>query len=104
MPLLCNISLISNDVPLQAIMSADTRYVPPAQVFPDAFMSLAEDGFFFLQNHTWSEVQSENDFVASVAVAKMILRAALQKPDIILKQLADASEVCYYHYARFLSC
>jgi hypothetical protein len=52
-----------------------------------------DDGFFYLQNHTWSEVQSENDFTASVAVAKMILQAAEHKPDIILKQLADTPEV-----------
>ena len=74
-------------------MSEDNGYVPPALTSPGAFLSLAEDGFFFLQNHTWSEVQSENDFTASVAVAKMILQAAEQKSDIILKQLAETSEV-----------
>jgi len=77
-------------------MSADTGYMSQARAFPEIFLSVAEDGFYFLQNHTWSEVQSENDFTASVAVAKMILQAAEQKPDIILKQLADTSE----RYAR----
>jgi hypothetical protein len=81
-------------------MSADTGYVPPAQAFPDAFLSLAEDGFFFLQNHTWSEVQSENDFTASVAVARMILQAAEKRPDIVLKQLAETTDVCCRNYAQ----
>jgi hypothetical protein len=75
-------------------MSEDNGYVPPALTSPGAFLSLAEDGFFFLQNHTWLEMQSENDFAASVAVAKMILQASQQKPDIILKQFTDTSEVC----------
>ena len=79
-------------------MSEDIGYVSPAQASPGAFLSLAEDGFFFLQNHTWLEVQSENDFAASVAVAKMILQAAQQKPDIILKQFSDTSEVCCYNF------
>jgi hypothetical protein len=91
---LLHLSVTSIEALLQAIItSADTGYAAPAQAFPDAFLSLAEDGFFFLQNHTWSEVQSENDFTASVAVAKMILQAAEQKSDIILKQLAETSEV-----------
>jgi hypothetical protein len=62
---------------------------------------LADDGFFFLQNHTWSEVQSENDFNASVVVAKMILRAAEQRPEVILKQLAD-TEVFYHDSTQHL--
>jgi hypothetical protein len=81
-------------------MSPDTGYITPAQASSEAFLSLAEDGFFFLQNHTWSEVQSENDFTASVAVAKLILQAAEQKPEIILKQLADTSEVCSQNYVQ----
>jgi len=77
---------------IEAVTSADTGYATLAQIFPDTFLSLAEDGFFFLQNHAWSEVQSESDFIASVAVAKMILQAAEQKSDIMLRQLADTSE------------
>jgi hypothetical protein len=82
-------------------MSEDNGYAPLAQTFTGAFLSLAEDGFFFLQNHTWLEVQSENDFAASVAVAKMIMQAAQQKPDIILKQFSDTSDVCCYNYAQY---
>lgn len=63
-------------------------------MFSDSAVSLAEDGFFFLQNHVWSEVHSENDFGASVAAAKLILKAAEQKPDVMLKQSLDSSDVC----------
>jgi len=77
---------------IEAVTVADAGYAAPAQTFPDAFLSLVEDGFFFLQNHAWSEVQSENDFTASVAVAKMILQAAEQKPEVMLRPLADTSE------------
>ena len=65
-------------------MASDTPgYISPAQMFPDSFLSLAEDGFIFLQVHAWSEVQTENDFNASVAVAKAILRGTEQKPDVM---------------------
>lgn len=67
-------------------------YASPAQIFPDSFLSLAEDGLSFLQNHVWSEVHSENDFAASVAVAKAILHGAEQKPDIMIRY-SDTSEV-----------
>ena len=81
-------------------MSEDTEHTSLARTFSDPFLSLAEDGFFFLQNHMWSEVQSERDFAASVAVAKMILQVAEQKPDISLKQLADSSDVSLHIYAK----
>ncbi|KAF7976726.1 hypothetical protein HWV62_5909 [Athelia sp. TMB] len=69
---------------MEVIMASDTPgYISPAQMFPDSFLSLAEDGFIFLQAHAWSEVQTENDFNASVAVAKAILRGAEQKPDVM---------------------
>jgi hypothetical protein len=95
------LTLISFGAIIQAVTSADTGYVTLAQIFPDTFLSLAEDGFFFLQNHAWSEVQSESDFIASVAVAKMILQAAEQKSDIMLRQLADTSEVCWFVLAHY---
>lgn len=78
----------------QAITVPDSPgYTTPAQLFPELFLSLADDGFFFLQNHLWSEVQSENDFNASVAVARMILQAAEQNPDVMLRRVSDSSEV-----------
>lgn len=89
--------MLTYNVSMQAITTSDTEgYATPAQISPEAFYSSAEDGFFFLQNHSWSEVQSENDFAASVAVAKMILQAAEQKPDVILKQMTDSVEVRAY--------
>lgn len=74
-------------------MASDTPgYISPAQMFPESFLSLAEDGFTFLQMHVWSEVQTENDFAASVAVAKAILQGAEQKADI-MSRISDISEV-----------
>ena len=78
----------------QSITTPDSPdHAAPAWLFPDLFLSLADDGFFFLQNHLWSDVQSESDFNASVAVAKMILQAAEQNPDTMLRRMSDSSEV-----------
>ncbi|KAF7338262.1 hypothetical protein MVEN_02051500 [Mycena venus] len=47
----------------------------PATTHLNSFMGLVDYGFYYLQNHMWTDIQSENDFYASLAVAKMILQA-----------------------------
>ncbi|KAJ7449837.1 hypothetical protein FB451DRAFT_1286715 [Mycena latifolia] len=53
-----------------------TGTASPATIHLNLFMGLVDYGFFYLQHHTWTDIQSENDFYASLAVGKMILQAA----------------------------
>jgi hypothetical protein len=41
---------------------------------------LADSGVQFLQNHIWSDISSEDDLVASVAVAKFVLETVSRDP------------------------
>ncbi|KAF7363482.1 hypothetical protein MSAN_01004100 [Mycena sanguinolenta] len=52
-----------------------TGTVSPATTHLNSFMNLVDYGFYYLHNHMWTDVQSENDFYASLAVAKIILQA-----------------------------
>ncbi|KAJ7685226.1 hypothetical protein DFH06DRAFT_1157872 [Mycena polygramma] len=42
----------------------------------NSFIGLVDYGFYYLQHHIWTDIQSDNDFYASLAVAKMILHVA----------------------------
>ncbi|KAJ7709877.1 hypothetical protein B0H17DRAFT_1029591 [Mycena rosella] len=48
----------------------------PATIHLNLFMGLVDYAFYYLQNHMWTDIQSETDFYASLAVGKMILQAA----------------------------
>ncbi|KAJ6502509.1 hypothetical protein C8R45DRAFT_976826 [Mycena sanguinolenta] len=52
-----------------------TGTASPATTHLNSFMGLIDYGFYYLHNHMWTDVQSENDFYASLAVAKIILQA-----------------------------
>ncbi|KAJ7111596.1 hypothetical protein C8R43DRAFT_935944 [Mycena crocata] len=47
----------------------------PATMHLNLFMGLVDYAFYYLQHHMWTEVQTDNDFHASLAVGKLILRA-----------------------------
>ncbi|KAJ7235476.1 hypothetical protein B0H12DRAFT_1141671 [Mycena haematopus] len=47
----------------------------PATTHLNSFIGLVDYGFYYLHNHMWTDIQSENDFYASLAVAKIILQA-----------------------------
>ncbi|KAJ7452375.1 hypothetical protein B0H11DRAFT_2327847, partial [Mycena galericulata] len=53
-----------------------TGTTAPATIHLNLFMGLVDHAFYYLQNHMWTDIQSENDFHASLAVGKMILQAA----------------------------
>ncbi|KAJ7109404.1 hypothetical protein C8R44DRAFT_286771 [Mycena epipterygia] len=48
----------------------------PATIHLNLFMGLVDYGFYYLQHHMWTDIQSENDFHASLAVGQMVLQAA----------------------------
>src|SRR5262245_55654053 len=62
---------------------------------------LADDGFYFLQNYAWSDVQSEKDLDVSVAVAKMVLEAADHDPEIMIRTITEPGEVRKKRVSRF---
>lgn len=53
-----------------------TGTTTPATMHQNLSMGLVDYGFYYLQQHMWTDIQSENDFYASLAVGKMILQAA----------------------------
>ncbi|KAJ7774854.1 hypothetical protein B0H16DRAFT_1508657 [Mycena metata] len=65
----------------------------PATTHLNLFTGLVEYGFYYLQQHMWTDIQSENDFYASLAVGKMILQAASFNGSIYgrMSESADAS-------------
>jgi hypothetical protein len=75
----------------------------PAATFIRSFLALADDGFYFLQNHTSSELQSDNDFNTSMAVARMVLEAADHDPEIMIRAMTEPGEVrmsCFVTFNR----
>ncbi|KAJ7632645.1 hypothetical protein FB45DRAFT_913016 [Roridomyces roridus] len=56
--------------------------VAPATTHSDLFMALVDPAFYYLQNRIWTDIQSENDFSASLAVGKVILQAAAYNSSI----------------------
>lgn len=70
----------------------------PAVMHVDQFLALAEPGFHFLLNHSWTDVHSEKDFAASLTVGKMILQAISREPGILARAV---EEVCHASEAAF---
>lgn len=62
------------------------------ELYRESFYALLNDASFFLYNHMWSDPQSEVDFMASVAVCKLLLTAAQQQPDVLQICLSDSIE------------
>jgi hypothetical protein len=56
-------------------------------------LGLLDPSIHFLQNHTWLDVGSDNDFTASLAVGKLIFQLAEQDPSIIMKLSDYGAEV-----------
>ncbi|KAJ7219313.1 hypothetical protein GGX14DRAFT_435653 [Mycena pura] len=69
-----------------------TGTTAPAMTHTSSFLALVEPGFYYLQNHMWSDIQSENDFHASLAVGKMILQAAMYNNSDVYGRLSEPSE------------
>jgi hypothetical protein len=59
-------------------------------------MGLVDYGFYYMQHHIWTDIQSENDFYASLAVAKMILQAANYNSSIY-GRISEPAEVRQCH-------
>jgi hypothetical protein len=73
----------------QAIISNNIDSARPAAILPVSLWELADDGLNFLQQHTWSDTESEKDCEVSIAVANVVLQAALRNPDVILRYMVD---------------
>ncbi|KAK7019346.1 hypothetical protein R3P38DRAFT_2978554 [Favolaschia claudopus] len=63
----------------------------PATTNLSSFMNLVDHGFYYLHNHAWADIHSEDDFYASLAVARMILQATSYN-NSIWGRLADKAE------------
>ncbi|KAJ6596919.1 hypothetical protein DFH09DRAFT_972654 [Mycena vulgaris] len=68
-----------------------TGTASPATTHLNLFMGLVDYGFYFLQNHMWTDIQSENDFYASLAVGRMILQATAYN-NSIYGRMSDPAE------------
>lgn len=85
---------------MEAITTAQTLGIVVGP-FPSLF-SLVDPGIHFLQAHMWLDISSENDFAASLAVAKMLLQVAGQDPSVMMKLADCGNEVCAQFFARLL--
>ncbi|KXN89237.1 Protein kinase C delta type [Leucoagaricus sp. SymC.cos] len=68
-----------------------TPGVTPATLHSQLFVSLVDGGFYWLDCYLWSEGQTEQDFHASLAVAKMIFQA-MSYDVSVLQRMDDADE------------
>lgn len=59
-----------------------------------SLLNLVDPGLYFLQNHIWSDSNSENDFTALLATGKLILELARQDLSVIQRFSHYGSEVC----------
>jgi hypothetical protein len=69
-----------------------TDSASPATIHLNLFMGLVDHAFYYLQNHMWTDIQSENDFYASLAVGKMILTATSYN-NSIYGRMSEPAEV-----------
>ena len=60
--------------------------------------NLADDACSFLHNHLWYNDPIENDFGAAIAIGKLVLQAARNKPSIFQKFAELASDVHFNHF------
>ncbi|KAK7020581.1 hypothetical protein R3P38DRAFT_3272569 [Favolaschia claudopus] len=67
----------------------------PATTNLSSFMNLVDHGFYYLHNHAWADIHSEDDFYASLAVARMILQATSYN-NSIWGRLADKAEASLF--------
>jgi hypothetical protein len=58
-----------------------------------SLLTLVDPGLYFLHNHIWSDVSSENDFSALLWVGRLMLEIATQDPSVLQKFSHFASEV-----------
>ncbi|KIK57795.1 hypothetical protein GYMLUDRAFT_228917 [Collybiopsis luxurians FD-317 M1] len=71
---------------LETVMSATFNgSTTPALSYPTQFTGLATPGMYFLYNHTWDGVRTDNDFQASLAVARMLLQLSSYDPHLLTK-------------------
>ncbi|TFK42558.1 hypothetical protein BDQ12DRAFT_676416 [Crucibulum laeve] len=69
---------------LDALTSPDTPDSFSLSIqHPAMFLGLAENGFHFLQNHSWLDSTTEHDFGASLAVARLVFQAGTHDPSVI---------------------
>ncbi|KAE9396073.1 hypothetical protein BT96DRAFT_997116 [Gymnopus androsaceus JB14] len=71
---------------LETVMSTTINgSTTPALSHPNLFMALAAPGAYFLYNHAWTDVRTDNDFQASLTVAKMLLQVSNLDPHVFNK-------------------
>ncbi|GLB34930.1 putative response to drug [Lyophyllum shimeji] len=76
---------------LKAMIEAITTTEIPGSVSPvighlSSLLALVDPGIHFLQSHNWQDV--DNDFSASLSVARMLLQVAEQDPTV-MRKLSD---------------
>ncbi|KIY72162.1 hypothetical protein CYLTODRAFT_367962 [Cylindrobasidium torrendii FP15055 ss-10] len=77
---------------IKAMLEALSSDSAPILQYPQEYPMLPDNGFFFLLHHNWSDGASDNDFTASMAVAKFVLHAAHRDPST-MSRLIEATVV-----------
>lgn len=63
-----------------------------------SLLHLVESGLYFLHNHIWSDVGSENDFMALLDVGRLVLEVARHDPSVMQRFSHYASEKSAHEY------
>lgn len=62
-----------------------------------ASLGLVDHALYFLHNHIWIDINTDGDFAASLAVAKVILKGSKLDPASVMSKLSEFStEVCSF--------
>lgn len=82
----------------QTVMSTNINgSTTPALSHSNLFVGLALPGIHFLYNYSWTDHRTDNDFQASLTVAKVLLRVSSKDPDILMKFVDVSTEVSTIH-------
>ncbi|KAH7871820.1 uncharacterized protein C8R40DRAFT_1256268 [Lentinula edodes] len=78
---------------LETVMSTNINgSTTPALSHSNLFVGLALPGIHFLYNYSWTDHRTDNDFQASLTVAKVLLRVSSKDPDILMKFVDVSTE------------
>ncbi|KAF5358295.1 hypothetical protein D9756_001552 [Leucocoprinus leucothites] len=77
---------------LEALVEAQiSPGVTPVTLHSQSFVDLVEGGSYWLDHYLWAEGQTEKDFYASLAVARMIFQA-MSYDASVLQRISDGTE------------
>ncbi|KAF9454513.1 hypothetical protein P691DRAFT_770412 [Macrolepiota fuliginosa MF-IS2] len=83
---------------LEALLTAEfSPAVTPVISHPQLFVDLVDDGYHWLDNYHWVEGQTEQDFYASLVVARMVFQAMSYDASVLQRLSLDSERSARPH-------